>query len=578
MPLGRRKSFLSFFGSSETPFFILYVFSGAVLLYGSWLRWPDAGVDFGFFLYNAWRVSLGARFGVDFHYYYGPLALLFYSALFRVFGPGITLVYAVNLLFLICDVALIHFFFRRFSRSAAALGTLTFLGVFALGQYIFQANYNFLAPYKPEIALGTPLLLWQALLCARMPASRSGRAWAAVGLLAGLLALTSSELALASLGVLAVTVLSASPSAKALAALAGAAVLPPVLCAAYFVAAGVPHPAAAVFQAFGVLTHRSLLLEQSLRELMGSDRPLFRLAIVARVTAVFAVVAALFGILGKNFARRPVLFWGLAALPPVALFVLGCVTPFWLFFPKMLPIFPLAGLLFWVADRARNVALGVWCALSLLLLLRMIGNAMFHYYGFSLAFGATLALFPIFLHALPEMLQRRGWAGRGCAPLAWGLGLSMIAAALFLRQPFFSHKTFPVSGGRDVLFDWDPSFSQRGLAMRELVGDLEKKARANDLALGIPDGHMVNYLLKIPRPAPFALSLGELLEYGEDAILESYRAARPRFVFLIEPEEYDDRGGFGTRYGKSLQAWVKDQYRAVKTYGVPTKFTLYEAR
>src|SRR5690606_6223048 len=103
---------------------------------------------------------------------------------------------------LLANAWLIHRFFGAFSRSAAFLATLTFLGVFALGQYIFQANYNFLAPYKPEIAFGMPLLFLQAVVSLRYAEERGRGQAFLLGGLSGLLPLTSTEIALASFGAL----------------------------------------------------------------------------------------------------------------------------------------------------------------------------------------------------------------------------------------------------------------------------------------------------------------------------------------------------------------------------------------
>jgi hypothetical protein len=546
------------------------------LLYSSWLRWPDAGVDFGYFLYNAWQLSEGATFGGDFHYYYGPLALTGYSLLFKVFGPSIVLVYAVNFLLLACTTFLIHQFFRNFSKSIAALATLSFLGVFALGQYIFQANYTFLAPYKPEISVGTPLLLLTAHLFLALGRRTSPRLLLGGGFCTGLLLLTSTELALAALGIFFVFLCSTNIFKKENGFLFLGLIIAPVISLAFFsLIQPVPNPWITTWRTFEVLTHNSLLFADSLKELMGLDRPWLRLTIILQVFSFFTLVGLLFVILGKNFKVK--FLWACVFFPVGAMVFANAQISYWLFFPKMLPIFPILGLLWWLGNRKNRLLYGIWSILALILLARIMGNAMFHYYGFSLAFPAYLLLFPLICQVAPTVWNRFFPSSHGFAPFAVATAICTLTCALTIRQPFFAHKDFAVTAGKDLLFDWTPNFSPRGLAMKALLADLLAR-KTNEPILGLPDGHMINYLTRTPRPRPFSLSLGELMEFGEAKILQSYQEAKPQFIFVSEPEDYDDKNGFGQKYGQSILAWVKSEYRFVQTYGVPVKFSLYERK
>jgi hypothetical protein len=561
---------------SEPAIYFLYAAFLGFLLFTSWLRWPDAWMDFGFFLYDSWIVSEGARIGVDLHYYYGPLALPFYAFLFKLFGAGLPAVYGTNLIFLAVNIILLHHFFLRFSRGAAVAAVICFLGVFAVGQYVFNGNYNFIAPYKPEISLGTPLLLLQCLLSVSLGAAGWRRNFTLIGLLCGALALTSSELALAALAALAVLVVTRPPAGREwMELIGGFSVLPAAFL--FWFKAALPWPQAfsVTFRAFTLFFRPSLVFDPILRELMGLDYPLLRLGIALGALGAFFLLAVLCLFAGQKgrspLAQRVVGGCLVFALPCAVVF-----SPlrdwFWLLLPKCLPAFPLLGLFLWARDRRRYLALGLWSALSLALLVRVIGNARFFHYGFSLATGATLLLFPLLIDILPELLERKNIRSKGLEVFAWGLCAALLVAALPQRARFFGDKNFPLSRRGDVLYDTGGD-SGRGPVIRGLLDYLEPRLTGNDTVLGLPYGHIVNYLLRARRPGSHSLALGELNEFGEAEILAEYRRYRPRFVF-VSPEN-----GFGVRFGMQILGWLREDYRPVKTFGGPQWWiTLYEAR
>jgi hypothetical protein len=565
----------AFFRSGRFAF-VLYAAVLSLLLWSSWLRWPDAWVDFGYFLYHAWVTAEGGLPGRDFVYHYGPLALLFFSGLFKALGPGILWVYLANLLLLLTDLVLLHRILFRFSQATAISSVLVFLCVFALGQFIHQGNYNLLAPYKPEASVGLTLLLAGIWLVQRLEERATGRRWFLLGLITGSLLLTSTEMALAGCGLLAVSILSL-PSRSALIAGAGV-LLPSALSVAHLLLRGMGSDAIPVsFRALGILGESSLVFSPALTELMGFDSPLRRLGIAVQVALVTAAVAGAYHFAYSRLSGRLLFVLPGLLLLPAFIFAFDLLIPFWLLFPKALPFLPAALALAWLIRRRELLFLGAWSAVSLALLARMILNPMFHYYGFSLAFGATLLIFPFLLHFGPLWLERKGKSGLGLRVFGLSLCLALCLTALVIRQPFFSHKTFEVSSGIDPLFDWDPQVTARGPAMRELGEHLRERLRPGQTVLGLPDGHIMNYLLRVRRPGPFSLSLGEITGVGEAEILRSYREAAPSFVFLYEREFYDDRGGFGEAYGSLILDWLEGRYRETQSFG-EGKIRLFEPK
>src|ERR1700722_5122138 len=63
----------------------------------SWRKWPDPIVDSGTQWYAFWRMSQGAVLYHDLIWNYGPLSAYFDAALFKVFGPGMMVLVAANL-------------------------------------------------------------------------------------------------------------------------------------------------------------------------------------------------------------------------------------------------------------------------------------------------------------------------------------------------------------------------------------------------------------------------------------------------------------------------------------------------
>lgn len=83
--------------------------------------------DFGRDIYNFYLVSKGNLPYVDFNWIYGPLSLILYGMVFKLFGPSIqNAVIFWNILFII-NIYLLYFFVRSFSHS-----TLSFLAGLSL--------------------------------------------------------------------------------------------------------------------------------------------------------------------------------------------------------------------------------------------------------------------------------------------------------------------------------------------------------------------------------------------------------------------------------------------------------------
>ena len=559
---------------------IIYFIILWYLIQTSWLKWPDPWIDFGYFLYNSWIVSLGKTIGRDFIYHYGPLALYFYAGFFRLFGPSIVLVYVLNMLLLLLDILFLHRIFSRISWALAVGIVTTFLSVFALGQYITQGNYNFLAPYKPEVSLGLCLLFAQVNLIVGPPKYLSAK-WHSclIGVLAGALLLMSSELALASIGIIFVLFYSQKIDFSLLGDFVFGLLLIPAFFLLYFwLNLNLTTAFGITFRSLGILLERNLMGHDVLLEIMGLDLPFFRFMIVAQAIGVSMLVASFYYIVCSIIQKTPfpkISYYLFIACMPIAVVLRGWQFIFFSGSAKVLPIFPLFGLVIWFKDPKKYLLLGLWSALSGALILRILLNATYHYYGFSLALGATISVF-LFFHYFSLFLERKGQDAMAFRALSLSYGLTLIISSGIVREPFFENKTYQVSKGKDPFFDWREEYSSRGRAGAELIDYLKSVLKPGEKILELPNGQMRNYLLRVHTPLPYRLTVGELSEVGEARILDSFKKDMPRFVFIFAQEKFEEKSGFGSVYGREILQWIKTDFHFVRSFGQGPNIMLYE--
>jgi hypothetical protein len=133
----------------------------------SWRKWPDPLIDFGRELYIPWRLAHGAVLYRDMDDFYGPLSQYLNAGLFAIFGPGMMVLVAANLVIFAAIVATLYLLFRRAWGVGAALASAAaFIAVFGFSEFTPTANYNYATPYAHEVTHGflTCLLLVCALL------------------------------------------------------------------------------------------------------------------------------------------------------------------------------------------------------------------------------------------------------------------------------------------------------------------------------------------------------------------------------------------------------------------------------
>lgn len=569
--------------------------AGALMVAWTWRSWPDPLVDFGAEIYLAWRLSLGEHLYADYAYPYGPLSPYGNALWFRIAGVSFLSLAMLNLALAAALAGLLYRFFLRISGTwGAVLAGTTFALLFAAGQYVSVANYNYLAPYAHPLTHGVVLsvVLLSILVRAIGPEPASGRAtWAwpaAAGIVLGLVFLTKLEVFLAAASAAVAAMLTwlwlshgARPAWRA--SLVMLAAFPIPILAAWGLlscAIGLDSALHGFASGWSAIFAGNAGRLPIFREGMGVDAPGRNLLAIGAyagagagaLAAIVAVVAAI----GRVTRSRRVLGWiGVVALAGAILAATVWLAPDHVYHAaKPLPVVMLAIVAFdgavllrrgQRADR-RRLARFVFAVFALALLGRMILNPRIHHYGFALAMPATLLAVAVAIDSLPRRFA------------AWGIDPSLLRTALLavwagiavahldLTRQAMQLKETRVGQGADLFYA-----DERGFAVN-LVSDALRGIVSPDQTLAVlPEGAMFNYLLRLRNPTGYTQIVAMLPAgagaFGQDAIERSFAEHPPDFILLVHKDtsEFGFRF-FGRDYAQDLFRWIQREYEPVATW------------
>jgi hypothetical protein len=573
----------------------------AALLAWSWRKWADPHIDFGAELYIAWQIAEGRSLYTDIAYRHGPLSHHANGLLFAVFGASVRTLVIANLAVLAAICAMLWRLFElacdRFTATAA-VGVM--LAVFAFGQHAGIANFNYVTPYLHAQTHGLALSL--LLLLALLRAARTGARLplAVAGACLGAVFLTKAELFVPALGAVAAAFAARARGAWATpgravpsrwgadAAVLSAAALVPIGGFAGLLVSRMPADIALRgllgnwAHLSGTLSDPFYLAGAGLGDTTGNASR--AAAALAAVLAVAALAVASDRAAAR--ARRPA--WvgaGIAALVTGGLVAASARVP-WLELARALPFTSLAAaiaaghaVLRRGADpHARRRVLPVFLVsvYALLLIAKLGLAARFHHYGFVLAVPATLLLVAAGTHALPAALRARGGTGGAARLVCSGVAAATCAGVLAHAQPFYAAKRLELGRGADAILAEVPAASPRPLRIAETLAFLEARMRPGDTLVVMPEGVMLNYLLRKENPTPYTLFVPtEIRTFGETAMLAALEAHPPDYVVLAHRRSGEfGVGPFGRdpRNGAGLRRWVDARYREVARFG-PEPFT-----
>jgi hypothetical protein len=201
--------------------------------------------------------------------------------------------------------------------------------------------------------------------------------------------------------------------------------------------------------------------------------------------------------------------------------------------------------------------------LALLLLPRILFNARFFHYGFTLAAVATVVVAAALLDWIPRALERRG--APGIVMRAVGATALAFLAVFATRDSlaFMARKTVRVGRGADAF-----RADARGEFVNLALGNLDRAAPSGALVV-LPEGVMINYLHRRPSSIPYLTMLPtDEAQFGEDELLGSLERRPPELVALVH-RTADEFGTplFGRDYAQRTMHWVQAHYDSAFTVG-----------
>ncbi len=527
-------------------------------------------MDFGRELYAPWRLAEGGVLFRDLAWFNGPLSPHWNALLFRLFGPGLSVLVWGNVLVLAGTVAMLHRLVARVSDELTATSAgLVFLLVFAFGQYVGIGNYNWITPYSHEATHGVALAV--AALFALDRSSRTGsvRAAAVGGLALGLCFLTKPETFLAGAAGCLVFLVEALRTRKRRipVVFAAAMLIPIVISLVWFGPRG-------TIGAWPPVLDAELSRMPYYRSVTGFDVPGERSAEMIAWASVWLLVVITLGAVAwlareTRTLRVPVLT-GVVVLG--AAVWLGDAIP-WGDVLRPLPLVSATLALVLVArmrspdPAARPTTALALTVFGLALLAKVVLHVRVAHYGFALAMPASLVAVAALVCWLPWWLDQKGI--RGAVVRAGALAL--LAAFAWDRvqttQGFLAAKTEVVGSGRDAFRS-----DVRGTFVNGAVAQVQASA-ASSLAV-VPEGVMINYLARVPNPTPYINFMPpEEVLFGDGAWAAAFTEEPPDVVVMVPKDTSEfGRGPFALGYGRALGAFIGERYTlrsVVRVEGIP---------
>ncbi len=555
----------------------------AYLLKVSWRKWADPIVDSGAQFYAFWRLSRGAVLYHDLLWNYGPVSAYFNAALFKVFGPGIMVLAAANLVVYALIATLAYAAVRRaWGAMAAFAATAVFICMFSFLHLSAVGNYNYVLPYAHESTHGMLLLLVTLFVAARWRRGPSAGMAFSLGLCGGMSAVLKPEFMLAG-GVAGIAAFGLRYAERKrvtmleFAMLAAGLVVPTLVFTAWFVRL---EPLGGAFidasRAWWMVLVDHSQLGQQQGKFIGLNNAQLNVLLQFEETGKTLVSLAVIWAAGwsANLTLKPVVR---GAVMVGAFTALWFLTPVggWYSIGRCFPLLVAALAILLVARALRE-----WKAagklhertvMALLLVLtagtmlaRMALFPRIYHLGFFQAALAGTVLAAALVAELPR------WTGAnilGCR-VATGGALAALAAGCFAivtqSNKVYADMTEPVGTGRDAFYAFPPDIDATAAMVNWTVFQLKEIAPEASL-MTLPEGLMVNYLTRHANTMPTWNT-----SISEENYVNRLQAVPPDFVVLISRDhsEYGEkRFGEEGKPGHQILTWVYANYDRVTSAG-----------
>jgi hypothetical protein len=565
----------------------------------SWGKWMDILVDFGLQVYAPWQLSQGQVLYKDIIYIFGPLSAYIHSFLFRMFGPGISILTWFNIGLIVILTVIIHRLFRNlFDPLTGFLAALSFVVVFAFGNYLQVGNYNFVCAYEYTLSHGVFLsfvAIYQFVNYLRNPLSRT-LFW--IGLLSGLILLTKPEVFLAEITAIGTGLLLAfqfqETSLKSkyhkILIFFSAFVVPSLVFVFYF---SFHMPIEQALES--PFTHLTYIFNSEVKslpfyqEITGTGFFWKNLSYLFMVLGGYLFIYTVLTFLNKGIVSR----YGNARAPYwicfsgfLALWIIFKDDIFWLDMMRPLPLILIAyiGIIIYrwcfhsqtPQDKIRLISIFILTLFSLVLLLKIFLNVHVQHYGFALALPGVLVFVALLIHELPLVFKK--FQRSALVPSAFGLAFLLAHTGMMGWVSFnmYQMKDFPVGKGRDRVYDFSPHHTGtpakpyvRGILFNYALELIDQKLGPEEEFVTFPAAHMLNYMSRRKSPIITGnLDPGVWLLTGESPVLNAMKESAPDYIVLVD-QEFAHLGArfFGRDYAQATFKWIVQNYQVAQQIG-----------
>ncbi len=565
----------------------------------SWGKWLDILVDFGLQVYTPWQLSQGQVLYKDIVYIHGPLSAYIHSLLFMVFGPGISVLAWFNTgLIIILTVIIRHLFCNLYDPLTGFLAALSFVVVFAFGNYLHVSNYNFVCAYEytlPHAVFLSFVAIYQFVNYLRNPLSRT-LFW--IGLLSGLILLTKPEVFLAEITAIGTGLLlpfqlqetSLKNKLHKILIFFSAFFIPYLVFVFYF---SFHMPIAQALES--PFTHLTYIFNSGIKALpfyqavtgTGFFWENMRNLFIVLGSYLFIYIALIF--LNKGIVIRygntRISYW-ICFAGFLTLLIIFKNDIFWLDMMRPLPLILIVYIGIFIyrwfshsqtpQDKRRQISIFVLSLFSLVLLLKISLKVHVPHYGFALALPGFLIFAALLIHELPLVFKK--FQGSALVPSAFGLALLLAHTGVmgWLSFNMYQMKDFPVGKGRDRVYDFPPHRAgtpaepyMRGIIFNSALEWIDQQLGPDEEFVTFPAAPMLNYMSR--RRSPIITGLfnpGVLLLTGESLILNSLKEKSPDYIVLVD-QDFAHLGArfFGRDYAQATFKWIIQNYKVALQIG-----------
>jgi hypothetical protein len=125
---------------------VVLAVSFVLALITSWQRWADPVVDIGREMNQPLRLLNGEQLYSDIRHIYGPLSPYLHAALYRLFGPSLTILYVDGMVCAVLVLTMVYWLARQVmgpaASGAATLHVMSLCVFKPAGNYILPYSYN----------------------------------------------------------------------------------------------------------------------------------------------------------------------------------------------------------------------------------------------------------------------------------------------------------------------------------------------------------------------------------------------------------------------------------------------------